>query len=188
MVELNSHTPITILPSDRKEEIVRFLKSIPFHIKKRIREVSIDMRESFRRGVGESLGSNVRIVVDPFPVIRDANRRIDDERKLIQSTHLYYKKVRIKIPKILFLKGIEKLTDKERYKIDYYFNLYPSLKEFYEVKERLRYMFKYMKHEDNNTLSKLIKRISFGLRGVNTYINKVSSLIVPIHLSPHLLT
>jgi len=33
-----------------------------------------------------------------------------------------------------------------------------------------------------------MKRISFGLRDVNTYINKVSSLIVPIHLLPHLLT
>ena len=80
VVELNSHTPITILPSDRKEEIVRFFNSIPLHVKKRIKEVSIDMRESFRRGVRESLGSNVRIVVDPFHVIRDANRRIDDER------------------------------------------------------------------------------------------------------------
>ena len=67
-------------------------------------------------------------------------------------------------------------------------NLYPSLKEFYEVKERLKYMFKYMKHENNNTLSKLIKRISFGLRDVNTYINKVFLGIVPIHLLPHLLT
>jgi len=240
VVELNSHTPITILPSDKKEEIVRFLNSIPLHVKRKIREVSIDMRESFRRGIRESLGSNVRIVVDPFHVIRDANRRIDEERKLIQSTHLYYKGKRIKIPKILFLKGREKLTDEERDKIDYYFNLYPSLKEFYEIKERLRYMFKYMKHKDievirkyinnlirdidrsndpeirrwsktlkrwreeiinhffnlsstsivegYNTLSKLIKRISFGLRDVNTYINKVFLGIVPLNLLPHLLT
>jgi len=40
------------------------------------------MRESFRRAIIESLKDRVKISVAPFHLIRDANRRIDEERTL----------------------------------------------------------------------------------------------------------
>lgn len=240
VVELNTHTPITILKGDKKEDIINFFNSIPDMIKEKIKEISLDMRESFRRGIKESLGDRVKISIDPFHLIRDANRRIDDERTLIQNTISLYERRSFKIPKMIFVKGKERLSDREKEKLNHYFNEYPSLKELYLIKERLRDMYlnmkndkrenienflneiiSYMKrskepllrvwfktilrwreeiinHFDNlsstsmvegfNNLSKLIKRISFGIKDLNVYRLKVFLGIVPLNVLPHILT
>ncbi|MBC7194342.1 MAG: ISL3 family transposase [Caldisericia bacterium] len=240
IVELNTHTPITILKGDKKEDIINFFNSIPKDLRNKIKEISIDMRESFRRGIIESLGDKVKISVDPFHLIRDANRRIDDERTLIQNTLSFYERRVIKIPKIIFVKGKERLSDKEKERINNYFNEYPSLKELYLIKEKLRDMYLNMKndkrenvekylnelivymknskeslvrvwcktlikwrneilnHFDNlsstsmvegyNNVSKLIKRISFGIKDINIYTLKVFLGIVPFKVLPHILT
>ncbi len=198
------------------------------------------MRESFRRAIIESLKDRVKISVDPFHLIRDANRRIDEERTLIQNTLLFYERRMVKIPKIIFVKGREKLNDKEKDRLNYYFNEYQSLKELYIIKEKLRDMYLnmksdkrenineylnelivYMKHskeplvrvwcktlikwrneilnhfdnlsstsmvEGYNNLSKLIKRISFGIKDLNIYTLKVFLGIVPLKVLPHILT
>lgn len=50
VVELNTHTPITILKGDKKEDIINFFNSIPDIIKEKIKEVSINMREHSEEG------------------------------------------------------------------------------------------------------------------------------------------
>lgn len=73
-----------------------------------------------------------RIVVDHFYVIQDANRRVDEARKIEQEA------LKVDIPRKLFLIGKEKLSQKEKEEVESYGQKYPSLKEFYWMKEALR--------------------------------------------------
>jgi len=74
----------------------------------------------------------VRIVVDYFHVIQDANRRVDEARKIEPEGS------KVDIPRKLFLVGKEKLIPREKESVESYGQKYPSLKEFYWRKEALR--------------------------------------------------
>jgi len=72
------------------------------------------------------------IVVDHFHVIHDANRRVDEARKIEQDVY------KVEIPRKLFLIGKEKLSKKQKQRVESIGQKYPSLKEFYWMKEALR--------------------------------------------------
>lgn len=122
---------ITVLPDDRQETLRKFLSQIPASIRGKIEEVCVDIKPLFIAAVEKELpGSS--IVIDRFHVIHDANRRLDEARRIEQEA------ARKPIPKHLFLKAEERLTDKQRLLLDHYLRLYPSLKEWYWAKEQLR--------------------------------------------------
>jgi transposase len=130
-----------ILPSRRKDDLKKVLHRIPSSVKPYIREVVIDMCELYARAIKEVLPHS-SIVVDHFHVIQDANRRIDEERCILQDI---YKK---KIPRYIFTKNKEDLSIKEIVLRDILLIDYPELKVFYETKERLRSMYKLSSKKD----------------------------------------
>jgi len=67
------------------------------------------------------------VIVDPFRVIADSNRRMDEARRIEQDVH---GKKRVRIPKKIFLIGGEKLNERQRGKITELLIKYPSLKGF----------------------------------------------------------
>jgi len=74
----------------------------------------------------------VPVVVDHFHLIQDANRRVDETRKIEQDgCHRV-------IPKKIFLLGQEKLNPKDKDLLAKYCQLFPTLKEFHWLKEQLR--------------------------------------------------
>jgi len=75
------------------------------------------------------------MVVDKFHLIRDANMRIDEARRIEQEA------VKKEIKRKIFLKNKEDLRKKEQEQMKEYFQKYLSLKEFYWVKEKLREMY-----------------------------------------------
>lgn len=120
---------LTICPDDRTTTFENFLKTSD---KQRIAEVCIDMRRSFLNAIKKEL-PNAKITADKFHVIANANRTLDEIRSVvIGKTHN---------AKRILMKGREKLTDFEKTKLRFIFEKYenfPSLKQAYFIKEKLR--------------------------------------------------
>lgn len=124
-----------ILPDDRQETLKGFLGAMPEKIKKKIDEVCIDMKAAFKEAASEVF-PHAAIVVDHFHMIQDANRRLDEARRLEQEA------CRRTIKKLVFLKGAERLREEEKALLNFYFGKYPFLKEWYWGKEQLRALYK----------------------------------------------
>lgn len=139
VTEIRQRKLLTILPNDQKKTLKEFLRGIPEDISERIKEVCIDMKSGFLDAVREEL-SDCLPVVDPFHVIQDANRRVDEARRIEQDVR------RKRIPKKLFLVGKERVKEKER--LSNLLREYPNIKNFYVVKERLRDMYRCMEGEN----------------------------------------
>ncbi|MFQ6052448.1 MAG: ISL3 family transposase [Candidatus Hydrothermarchaeota archaeon] len=131
VTDIRSHRPLTILPDNRKETVKRFLRNIPEGKKQKLMEVCIDMDHMLLAAVQEKL-PEAKVVVDHFHVIHDANRRVDEARKIEQDVY------KAEIPRKIFLIGKERLSRKQQQKVESYCQKYPSLKEFYWMKEALR--------------------------------------------------
>ncbi len=91
----------------------------------------MDIKPAFITTTEEEL-PEAEIVIDRFYMIHDANRQVDEARPIEQEA------TRKPIPKHLFLKAEERLTDKQRQGLDHYLTLYPSLREWYRAKEQLQ--------------------------------------------------
>jgi len=75
--------------------------------------VCIDMEWGLRKAV-EALFPRARVVVDPFHVIGDANKRMDEARRIEQEVHPR----KTRIPKKIFLVGRERLSEDKRRKLE----------------------------------------------------------------------
>ena len=139
VTDISAHSPLTILPDSRKETLSRFLNNIPQEQRVKIQEVCIDM-DGLLLGCVEKHLPEARVVIDHFHVIYDANRRVDEARKIEQDAW------KVEIPRRLFLVGKEKLSSRQRERIESYGRKYPSLKEFYWMKEELRRLYR-LKHK-----------------------------------------
>lgn len=138
---ITKHRLKGVLSSKNKKDLKKLLQSIPPQVKLLISEVVIDMSSLYLFAVNESL-PKATVVVDHFHLIQDANRRIDEERILLQDI---YKR---KIPRYILTKNKEDLTNQQ---INYLKNIikrYPELHMFYATKERLREMYKLKTKEE----------------------------------------
>jgi len=72
-----------ILKDDRIATLKKFLSKVP---QDKVKEVYIDMKEGLRK-VAEELFPRARVVVDPFHVIADSNKRVDEARRIEQEAY-----------------------------------------------------------------------------------------------------
>lgn len=131
IANLNTNRLKAVLSNDRKTTLEACLKSIPDKIKAKIAEFCLDMNRPYALSIKKIL-PKARLVVDHFHIIQDANRRINEERRILQE---YFK---TKIPMRIFLKNKEDLDKKGKAKINKYFKIFPDLKFYWEAKETLR--------------------------------------------------
>ncbi len=131
ITNLSAHKPKTILPDDRILTLTSFLKNIPEEVRLKISEVCVDMKAGFIKAAEQCL-PHASIVIDHFHVIQDANRRLDEARRIEQEA------TRKSIRKTDFLLGAERLTPWHKQNLKKYFEKYPLLKEWYWAKENLR--------------------------------------------------
>ena len=152
--------PIHILTKTTKVAVKEFLCLLPTEIKEKIDEVVVDMRDSFIEAVKESL-PNTHIVIDHFHIIQDANRRIQEARKIEEDVQEKIKGNGVKsIPWKLLTRNKEHLTGKQPELVRYYLNKFPILANFYSVKEKLRDMYTMStKEEADNLLTNLINEM-----------------------------
>jgi transposase len=71
---------LRILRDDRKETLKRCLEDLKRKGMK-VQACVVDMRETFRRAVQEVF-PEAEVILDPFHLIQDANRRLDEARKI----------------------------------------------------------------------------------------------------------
>lgn len=228
---ISKHRLKGVMTSKNKTELKKLLRSLNPSVKSLISEVVIDMCDMYLFAVREVL-PKASVVVDHFHVIQDANRRIDEERRLLQDI---FKKP---IKRYILTKNKEDLKYWEVLGLEEIMKKYPELKMYWETKERLRTMYKSKTKEEaeeklrlvistlsstddgelitwGNTLSrwkeyilnyfnnkstngymegmhnkmKLIKRISFGFKNKEVFIQKVMlSVLITAMLLPQLLT
>jgi transposase len=154
VTEVKQRKMLAILKDDRIVTLKSFLSKIS---KDKVKEVCIDMKESLRKAAG-SLFPDAKVVLDPFHVIADANKRMDEARRIEQDVN---KKRKVKIPKKIFLVGAEKLGEESESKLTGLLNKYPNLKVFYWAKEKIRQVYSQESRED---AAKLLDIIIFNLK------------------------
>ena len=130
-----------ILSDDKQITIQNAFREIPQEIKPKIKEICLDMRRTYLSAIKNNL-PEAKIVIDHFHLIQDANRRITEERRILQQVF------KTKIPMRIFLRNKENLDPKEKPKINNYFKKYPDLKFYYEAKETLRDMYRLKNKEE----------------------------------------
>lgn len=131
ITDVKAKKVLEVLKDDRVATLEAFLSEIPAH---KVKEVCIDMKEAFRKAANR-LFPEANVVVDHFHMIADANKRMDEARRIEQDVR---HKGKVKIPKKIFLVARENLSDRGRQRVDELLKTYPNLKGFYWAKERLR--------------------------------------------------
>lgn len=165
--ELTTHTQLGFIYPDRKENLKEFLRNLP--IKDKIKEVTVDMKSSYINSVREEL-DGVKIVLDHFHVIQDANREIS---KAIEVEAFVSK---TKLPRKIFFKNAENLKDKDKDKLRKILKEHKYLVPYYVVKELIRKVYKAKDKERARELLELA--IRYGRKIDDTDLNKWIDRIV----------
>lgn len=153
ITEVKKRRVLGILQDDRMASLKAFLGQLPAP---KVVEVCIDMREGLWQVV-RAVFPQTRVVVDHFHVIADANRRLDEARRIEQEV----RKRRVSIPKRVFLLGREKLREEQRQKVEGLLARYPNLQGFYWAKEALRACYR---QSDKAVASKQLDNILLNLK------------------------
>ena len=147
VVELVSSTPVAVLPTHKKEELAGFLNTIPPYAKRKIDEVVIDLNSGYKNAIRKAL-PHVRIVADPFHVVRDANKRLDDERKVAEEVYFALNNTRRRIPKRCLMMGKEKLRGRKKQKVEEILSQHEDIRVFYHFKEKVRSLYKAKNYQE----------------------------------------
>jgi transposase len=122
---------LAILPHDRLSTLVHFLRGIPESVRQRIVAVCIDLKEGWRQLIQREL-PGVPVVADPFHVIQDANRRVDEARRVEQEV------TRKRLPRWPLLKNEDELTERQAAQLAAIRKQHANVAHFHWVKEQLR--------------------------------------------------
>lgn len=148
------------------ETVREFLKKVPKH---KVSEVCIDMKAGYLNTILEIL-PDVPVVIDKFHVVAYANHILDQ----IRSIHLKKKHV-----KILLLMGREKLNQQNQFKLAELFEQFkqfPSLKEAYFIKERIRDF--YRLRDKGTATEKLTDIIMFCQTSRSVYLHDLGKTLI----------
>src|SRR6266705_10762 len=135
-----------------RRTLERFLRALPEPQRQALEAVSIDPAFAYREALRAAL-PDVAIVVDPFHLVRGANRALDTVRRERQRfrrrarpvsseqrsggfrPHLWHARRRL-------LKGRERLTEQQRRSLCELFQREPLLAEAWRLKERFRAIYR----------------------------------------------
>jgi len=107
----------------------------------RVKAVAMDMHEPFRQAVQMCL-PRAKIVVDKFHLIRHVNGALDRARSKLQGGDRKRKRAELFRNRYILLKGVERLADWEKARLDQLFRCYPVLKRAWALKESFRAWYK----------------------------------------------
>jgi len=136
---LSTHQLLAILPNDRQASLRTCLRGLPDELRSRVIGVCIDLKAGFRSVVREVL-PHAHVVADHFHVIHDANKRLDETRRLEQN------EAKTTLPRWPLLKAQERLTDKQRMRLMELCARFPALHEHHWLKEQLRELYRCVDH------------------------------------------
>lgn len=126
---------LTLLPDDHMASLRVFLTNMPEVAKKLITSVTIDMHAGYRAVIAEVL-LDTPVVIDRFHVIAHLNQQLSELRLVFTSR-------KDPLPKQLFEKNKEVLTQAERALLKEIFRRYPAIAELWRIKEIMRRIYRY---------------------------------------------
>jgi transposase len=132
---LSSGRLLAILPDQRQASLRTWLRALPVEVRRRVVGSCIDLKAGYRAVLRDEL-PEARIVADRLHVIADANRRLDETRRLegaVRGTPL---------PRWPLLKGQERLTPRQALRLTELTSRFPELAEQHWCKERLRDLYR----------------------------------------------
>lgn len=132
---LTTHRPLAILPDDRVATLRAWLLALPQEVRCRVVAVSTDLKAAFGKVVAAVLPQAV-LVADRFHVIQDANRRLEETRRLEQG------EARTTLPRWPLVKGQERLTTRQQRQLEALKARFPVLAEQHWLKEELRELYR----------------------------------------------
>jgi len=132
---LSSGRLVAILPDRRLATLRRFLRALPVTVRTRIAGACIDLTAGYRSTLRAEL-PRARIVADRFHVIADANKRLDETRRLEGA------EAGEALPRWPLLKGEERLTERQAARLAELRARYPTIAEQHWCKERLRELYR----------------------------------------------
>lgn len=103
----------------------------------RVKGVAMDMHEPFRQAVQMCM-PQAKVVADKFHFIRHINGAVDKVRSRLQGGSRRGKKRDLFESRYTLLKGVEKLADWEKERLNRLFYRYPELKRAWVLKESFR--------------------------------------------------
>ncbi len=143
---------VEVLEGHDRRTLERFLRALPEPQRQALEAVSIDPAFAYRQALRTAL-PGVAIVLDPFHLVRGANRALDTVRRERQRfrrrkrpvsseqrtgdfrPHLWHARRRL-------LKGRERLTEQQRRSLCELFQREPLLAEAWGLKERFRAIYR----------------------------------------------
>ena len=140
ITDLTHHKLLCVLPDDHKVTLTK--------------AICTDMRVTYdtaRAGIPRL--ANIPLVIDKFHLIADANKRILEEKSIVEQVILHGKK---QIPKKLLIKGKEHLSEEELHKLKLLLTKYPDLCVYYFIKEGLRELYT---KADKETATKFLNNL-----------------------------
>jgi transposase len=135
LTSLSTRRLLSLLPDQRQATLEAWLAELPEGVRERVIGVCIDLKAGYRT-VARRQFPKARIVADHFHVIADANRRLDETRRLEQA------EAKTPLPRWPLLKAEERLTERQREQLDTLRRRYPALREQHWCKERLRDLYR----------------------------------------------
>jgi transposase len=136
---------LAILPNDRVHTVECFLRQMPESVRQRIRAVCIDLKEAWRQVVKRVLPHAV-VVADPFHVIQDANRRVDEARLVEQQV------TGARLPRWPLVKNEEDLTERQAAQLAAIRKRHRNVSHFHWVKEQLRDIYRASSREEASAI------------------------------------
>lgn len=77
---------IDLLPSRKKQDLIRYFERIPLEERKRVQMVCIDMWETYRM-VSKRMFPNCRVAVDKFHILQDLHRKVKKIRTRVMMAN-----------------------------------------------------------------------------------------------------
>jgi len=124
-----------VVEGQGKQKVEEYLDSLPEPEK--VRGVAMDMHEPFRQAVQMCLPL-AKVVVDKFHLIRHINGAVDKARSRLQGGSRKGKRRDLFKSRYTLLKGVERLADWEKERLNQLFYRYPELKRAWVLKESFR--------------------------------------------------
>jgi transposase len=139
LITIALHAPdrrlLALLPDDRLASLEAWFAALPEAVRARIRAVTVDLKRAYARVVRRWC-PNAQVLADPFHLIQDANRRLDEIRRLDQAES------RTAIPRWPLVKGHEHLTPHQHAQLAEIPRRWPTWGQLYHLKEDLRALFR----------------------------------------------
>ena len=144
-VDLQTGRIIHAIEGRSYEAVSPFLKKLARHAKN-LKAVAVDMSRSYIKAVEEHLG-HVDIVFDHYHISALVNRAIDQLRKELQADLDRQGKRHLKGSRFLFLYNYSNLTENKKKKLQILLDANKPLFYMYNMKELLRYFWKFKNPE-----------------------------------------